>query len=548
MRTDLPWRGSIAAAALAAACGSNGAQPDGGPGGRTDAGGGWGLDLGTGQPDASACTPLSAPLPDAGTGGTRRYYPPTRFMLGPIYGTGCPDWGECESGGTMTDEVNRHLDRLADADIPITMYHFDGGGWSDSQTCDWTLGDALAARLTASGLRALLHFWGGCDSVVAFDHVYGQLGHTLAGFYLDETSTDALAKAATDWVQSKMPGDSEIVMKAYQDDSDETDAGLAMYGHSCYVNDLFSDFTYLKEGIRRVFSKANVLPAPFNEFTGYDTNWDRPDEETFFRRIHFGAMQVVMDHSPQQNTSPWNPPYDQKLLDDYRTFAWLHKELVPYLHSYDWNAYETGAPIFRDADAEAFTTRIGDEIFVAYITDPVATRPEIDIKLPPGEWIDYWDTRDVVSGMLHRAVPLGKEPIFFANGAIVPMDVSRDYTGHGKAASAGSLTVLVYPKGDSSFRYRDDQANRWIAFQAHQATGRLQLAASAGLSQPVLYRVERMTEAPSSVSICGASVTVGDGAGAGIPAAANEDAVDGASAPAWFYDADHDRLIVKAFP
>jgi hypothetical protein len=520
-----PWRrGFIALSLLAAACGSSGAKPDG----------------------ASACTPVVAPLPDAGTNATRGYYPPTRWMLGPIYGTGCPLWGECESGGTtMMEEVNYHLDQLAANDIPITLYHFDGQGWSASETCDWSLGDALRDRLAATGLRALLHFWGGCYGEADFDHVYAQLGHTLAGFYLDDGSTDALAKTASDWVQSQMPGDSEVVMKGYQTDSGETEAGLTTYGHSCYVNDLPTNFDGLKEGIRRVLSLADVLPAPFNELTGYSS--DRPDEETFYRRIHFGAMQVVMDHSPDENASPWNTSYySDNLLRDYRYFAWLHKELVPYLHSYDWNAYETGEPILRGADAGAFTTRIGEEIFVAYVTDPVATNPELGIALPPGEWIDYWDPRDVVSGTLHRTVPLGKEPIFIASGAIIPMDVSRAYTGHGTAASAGSLTVLVYPNGDSSFRYRDDTANSWVAFTAHQSGARLELAASAGLSQPILYRVERMTSAPASVSICGAFVVV-NGA-AGIAAAANENAVNGAAAAAWFYDGASQRLIVKAFP
>jgi hypothetical protein len=466
-------------------------------------------------------------------------------MLGPIYGTGCPRYGDCESGGSMTDEVNYHLDHLAANDIPITMYHLDGQEWSPSDTCDWNLGDALKSRLAADGLRALLHYWGGCYGDADYDHVYGQLGHTLAGFYMDDGSTDAQAQAAVDWVQSKMPGDSEIVMKGYQGDTGETNDGLAMHGHSCYVNDLPTDFGGMQEGIRRMLSLADVLPAPFNEFTGY---WsDRPDEETFFRRIHFGAMQVVMDHSPQQNASPWDTThYSDALLKDYRDFAWLHKELVPYLHSYDWNAYETGQPILREADAEAFTTKIGEELFVAYVTDYVANVPQLDIALPPGEWIDYWDTRDVVSGTLHRAVPLGKEPIFIANGAIIPMDVSRDYTHHGTKKSAGSLTVLVYPEGDSSFRYRDDQANRWIAFNAHQTADRLELAASAGLSQPILYRVERMTAAPSAVAICGASVTVGGDAA--IAPAASEDAVNGAAVAAWFYDAGHQRLIVKAFP
>lgn len=530
-RAGVTW---CASAALLAACGSGAGHP---------------------RPDAGACSTLTIPTVDGGPDGTSRYFPPTRFALGPIYGTGCPDFGGCESGGTATSgslaavmagEVEYQLDQLAANDIPITMYHFDGWDWSDSRDCTFSAGDAVKARLAAGNIRALLHFWGGCTQSADFDRVYAQLGPTLGGFYLDEGSTDDLAKTAIDWAQSQLPGDSEIVMKGFQGDNGETDAGLAAYGHTSYVNDLPSDFGGFKTGVERVFSLANTLPAPFNEFTGYDA-YNRPDEETFFRRIHFGAMQVVMDHSPWLHASPWNAVYSQALLDDYRYFAWLHRELGPYLHSYDWNAYETGEPIFRGADATAYTTKIGDEIFVAYVTDRVADRPLLDVALPPGEWIDYWDTRDVVSGTLSGQAPsLGREPIFIANGAIIPMDVSRPYTRHGTAASAGSLTVVVYPKGDSSFRYRDDEANRWIVFSAHQTADRLELSASAGLSQPVLYRVERLAAPPSAVGICGAAVIVNGGGGAA--AAASEDAVNGSSSPAWFYDAAAQRLIVKALP
>jgi hypothetical protein len=468
-------------------------------------------------------------------------------MLGPIYGTGCPAHGPCEIGRDDTlGEVSFHLDQLEKYDIPITVYHFDGWPWADAaRTCTWALGDALKERLAAGHIRALMHYWGGCETEEQFDRIYAELGATLAGFYFDDGSSDEMARIAIDWAQRQMPGDSEMVMKAYEAGGGMTNAGLAAYGHSAFVNDLRSDFAGLQEGIRRVFSMANTLPAPFNEFTAYDYDF-RPDEETFFRRIHFGAMQVVMDHSPSVDASPWRAGYSDTLLQDFRDFSWLHLELVPYLHSYDWNAYETGEPIFRNANSKAYTTKIGEEIFVAYVTEPVAVRPQMEIALPPGEWIDYWRPREVVSGTLTRAVPFGKEPIFIANGAMIPLDVSRDYTGHGTPASAGSLTVLVYPKAESSFRYRDDAAERWVVLSARKTAGGLTLAAAPAPSQPLLYRVERWTAAPSSVSICGTAVTVNGGAG--VPAAADENAVNGSTTAAWFYDEAAARLIVKAIP
>ena len=344
--------------------------------------------------DAGTLSDVAAPPTDGGAcdpGGDAAaaittpvgYFPPTRWMLGPIYGTGCPAFGACETrADNMTAEVTFHLDQFEKYDIPITMYHFDGSAWSPNGTCTWALGDALKDRLAATGIRALMHFWGGCEEEDDFDRIHAQLGGTLAGFYFDEFSSDAMAKAAIDWAQRKMPGDAEVVMKAYQGSGGMTAAGLTAYGHSCYVNDLGSDFDGLEEGIRRVFSMANTLPAPFNEFTAYD-GYARPDRETYFRRIHFGAMQVVMDHSPWMDASPWRDGYGDDVVNDFRNFSWLHRELVPYLYSYDWNAYETGAPIFRGANSKAFTTKIGEEIFVAYVTRPMVPAMPFTIALPP---------------------------------------------------------------------------------------------------------------------------------------------------------------------
>ncbi len=503
-------------------------------------------DSADGAPSGCLSAVFSPTLPDPASdpGARRRYFPPTRWSLGPIFGTPCPRYGDCESGGpTMAEEVAFDLDHLAANDIPITVYHFDGFAWSPGD-CSWGLGDALTSRLRTMDIRALLHFWGGCNSTTDFERAYADLGASLAGFYFDDGADDALVKSAIDWTQARFPGDAEVVMKAYRYDIDLAASlpGLAAYGHACYVNDLPSDFEGLKTGIERVFSLADTLPAPFNEFTAFDLA--QADEETYFRRIHWGALQPVMDHSPWQHASPWEPGYDAALLEDYRYFSWLHLELVPYLHSYDWQAFETNQPIFREPDAVRFTTKIGEELFAAFVTESGLTT--LPVTLPAGTWIDYWDPTQAYSGTITYPVPLGHEPIFIKDGSIIPMQVSRDYTGHGTRASAGSLTVLVYPSGQSRFRYRDDAANRWIVLGADALGDTLTLGTSEAPSQPLLYRVERWNQAPAAVLVCGTTVMVNGLAGQAP--SASEDAVNGATESAWFYDAGAKRLVVKAFP
>jgi hypothetical protein len=127
------------------------------------------------------------------------------------------------------------------------------------------------------------------------------------------------------------------------------------------------------------------------------------------------------------------------------------------------------------------------------------------------------------------------------------MDVERSETGHGTPASKGSLTMLVYPSGTSSFRYREDARTPWITFTSTHTDTELTLTADPALpEQPVLYRVGRWAEAPRSVAVEGSRVTVNQGGS--LPRLASEAAVDGARDSAWFYDAAARRLIVKVVP
>ena len=109
-----------------------------------------------------------------------------------------------------------------------------------------------------------------------------------------------------------------------------------------------------------------------------------------------------------------------------------------------------------------YSLRVGNEIYAPIVTEP---SDRMDIQLPSGQWVYYWDESTVVSGTLAGfPVPLGGEPVFIRLGSLIPMDVERTETGHGTTASKGSLTMLVYPSGTSSFRYREDARTPWITF------------------------------------------------------------------------------------
>lgn len=457
---------------------------------------------------------------------------PTKWILGPFH-------GNLEAGSLAATRI----DRLVVEDIPITGFHFDGNEWAlPDKNCEFVGGeDAAIARMRTLGIPALIHFWGGCDTEADFERLHAQIGDVLGGFYLDHLADDDFGRLTQQWVRQNLPERGAVVLKAWGNDYSGpqpfSDAYLAEAGHTAYIDDLPTNFEGLQEGIRRVYAKTPFVGA-FNEFTAFE--YETVEEETYFRRIHWGALQLVMDHSPSMPVDPWD--YSTELLRSFRDHAWLHAELTPYLHSYDWRHYETGEPVLRGMNPERFSHRLGDEIFAAFVVQ--AGVSSLEIELPSGEWIDRWDESRVVSGTVSQPVPLGREPVFFRHGSIIPLDVRRDYLGHGSSASEGSLTVLVYPKGATTFRYRDEGKRSWITLSADEAKGPLELRYSSPPSQPVIWRVSRWPHKPAGVSVEGNSVHF-VGSEGNIPEALTAAEAEGATNHRWFYDSAARVVIVK---
>jgi hypothetical protein len=296
----------------------------------------------------------------------------------------------------------------------------------------------------------------------------------------------------------------------------------------------------MKEGVRRVFATSEFMSLPYNEFSGFHAK--PPDAETYMRRMHWGAFQPVMENVPK-GAQPWDARYPPEVMQAYRYYANLHRELAPYLHSYDQEAFASKTPIFREMDSKRLSARLGNEFFVKYVASYEHTAR---FKLPPGEWINYWDETQVLAGDAFYTIPAppGREPIFILRGAIIPMDVRNDITGHGTVDSNGALTVAAYPKGNTSFRYYD-AVNGWVVLEVKTRKQKLALCTKEGIpSQPLLYRIAGVRSKPNFVRARGGSTQVNGRKGVLL----TEYATEGEAARAgrgWFYDAAAKRLIVK---
>src|ERR1043166_4110572 len=140
----------------------------------------------------------------------------------------------------------------------------------------------------------------------------------------------------------------------------------------------------------------------------------------------------------------------QAELEIIRKFSWLHTELVPYIYSHVVGCHNGGPPLMRPLAEGKFHYLFGDDILVAPIHEDKLTRT---VALPSGKWRYLFDDHAVVQGpaQLTRDFPLDEYPVFVREGAVVPLKVTRPYTGFGDRDSAEFMTWLIYPAGQSGF-------------------------------------------------------------------------------------------------
>jgi alpha-D-xyloside xylohydrolase len=181
----------------------------------------------------------------------------------------------------------------------------------------------------------------------------------------------------------------------------------------------------------------------------------KPTKKTLIRYAQFGALMPVMNNGGGNggltNHLPWW--HDEQTTDIYRYYATLHSELVPYIFSCSVESNLTGVPIVRDSDIEKKHHKLGEELFVSFITSDTNAK---EVVLPSeSDWIDYWDEENVyrAGSTVGYAAPLDQCPIFIKPGAIIPMNVKNTVTGHGDGTSEGKQTLVIYPYQRSNFVY-----------------------------------------------------------------------------------------------
>jgi alpha-D-xyloside xylohydrolase len=229
-----------------------------------------------------------------------------------------------------------------------------------------------------------------------------------------------------------------------------------------------------------------------SEVAGY-SGGDIP-KNLFIRWTQFSTFCGLFLNGGHGQREPWKRSSEE--LEIYRRFAWMHTELIPYIYSHVYACHDGGKPLMRPLAAK-YHYLFGDDFLVAPVYEDSLTR---EVSLPEGRWRYLFNDDDVMEGpkTFTRDYPLEEFPVFIRDGAIVPLRVTRPYTGFGDASTADFVTLLIYPHGNSTFTVARTDSNETTTVRVDDAP---ELSVRLdGDHMPHVLRVKRATK-PASVSL-----------------------------------------------
>lgn len=276
----------------------------------------------------------------------------------------------------------------------------------------------------------------------------------------------------------------------------------------------------IEEALRDILKSAKLGYSVLgSDIGGYSGSTIPPD--VYIRWAQFSAFcpfYLLGGHSERRL---WlRTPEELELI---RQATWLHNELVPYIYSYVYATHQGAQPIIRPT-GNGYDYKFGEDFYLAPIHEPSKTRT---INLPNGHWRPFFNDTELIEGpkTFTRDFEMNDYPVFVRDGAIIPMNVERAYTGIGDKDSAGFLTLNIYPTEEpNSFEIQHpDKSGSTIVGASLENGGKELRVYLDGVQKPHIIRA-RVDSKPTSVVLDDAPLAEGT---------------------QWTFDATKQRLVIK---
>jgi alpha-glucosidase (family GH31 glycosyl hydrolase) len=221
-----------------------------------------------------------------------------------------------------------------------------------------------------------------------------------------------------------------------------------------WCGDFEGSWDGLKLQISNIYKSAELgYGAPGCEVGGF---WKaRSSKNELIRYAQFGAMTATMINGGENgaftNHLPWY--HDEETASCYRQAVWLHSQLIPYIFSSIVETHQLGGSLIKNMSYNQESHTLGNDIFTKAITSSTNL---VSFSLPQkGEWMDFWTKKKYAGGTnISQTYPLSQFPLFVKVGAIIPMNITNDYSGIGDSTLTGKQTVYIIPSvGRSEYQY-----------------------------------------------------------------------------------------------
>jgi len=151
-----------------------------------------------------------------------------------------------------------------------------------------------------------------------------------------------------------------------------------------------------------------------------------PTEDLYIRWTQFGLLSGISRFHGTSPREPWE--FGKRALTNFCQYARLRYKLMPYLYHSAKESVRNSLPLMRPLVLEfpndPAVRRIDTEYLLGndFLVAPVLRKDNIvDLYLPEGEWISYWNKKTYEGRRYYRLKPkLLKTPLFIRNGAIIP--------------------------------------------------------------------------------------------------------------------------------